>query len=991
MKKRFVSLFIAAVLLLGIIPWSPFGFAASAGTETEEDYTDPDHPYIATSFSGLQAVFEKERPSGTTIYIKLGCNIEDAVKWRVLPSDACLYTNGANVVLDLCGYKLGIAYENTVMFSAQKGSLTINDSQRYDESKGIWISGIVEFETKDLSWESSFLLNSTHMMYGDITINGGHIRNVTDKDYTDGGNYIYKGKNFKMNGGVIECEHPIELGSGGNCEINGGTVIIKGGDSAFKYTLDKDSWNSIKFKNCYIKNESGNSRVMAFKVGVPSSYAETHTGTQAISDFGKFFPSGTNAFIDGVKQSAVTNGMLYTGVGDLLGPLFSENYVLYPSVGINELSVTIQEPRPGDELRYDASTPAYSGYYVEDYDSGAWQNGVIWKNGPKGASIMPGTVCETGNQYTVRIMVKSSNPYIYVFASPDEINAYINGRPATVTKESDSIYRLEYTYICPDKTDASFVNVTIPQPDEGAALRYTFEMPKENGWESAADIFDSDDEYWQNGVKWSKNGTNLRTDKNYSFEAGNQYTVSFAVRKTGDPWYSYGNNADLKASVNGDTAKIGLSSKCYIITYTFTFVAVLDSIDITVDPPVAYGNANYSASVPSGAKYKIDGFNAGYWRNGVRWRDEDEHYYMVEEDTFAVGNEYTAAVMVVVDDTERYRFADENVIKATVNGHAAEVSRNNATTYILYYTFTCADPMIDFIEITIPEPEAGASLTYTSSVPEGRGYAVEDYTTGSWKNGIIWYDEDGKSLEIDSVFEPGKTYTATVSIVITDPDNFYFAGEANTAAAVNGEEAKVHKYTNNNYGVDISFTLPAAVSEVRINGYKDPVADQTVSDALASLSIPKDSPYVISDYGWFRLEDGQKMKASDVFEADEGYFMQIILAPKDGYILDTDITKVYINDGKENIGSFMVFPSGTSLQIWIERVPDAPSGDIKGDIDRDGDVDSDDAIYLLRHTLFASDYPVYQDCDFTHNGAVGSEDAIYLLRHTLFAADYPLE
>ena len=82
MKKRIAALFIAAVMFFGMIPWSPFGFAAAAETETEEDYTDPDHPYIATNFSGLQAVFEKERPKGTTIYIKLGCNIEDAVKER---------------------------------------------------------------------------------------------------------------------------------------------------------------------------------------------------------------------------------------------------------------------------------------------------------------------------------------------------------------------------------------------------------------------------------------------------------------------------------------------------------------------------------------------------------------------------------------------------------------------------------------------------------------------------------------------------------------------------------------------------------------------------------------------------------------------------------------------------------------------------------------------------------------------------------------------
>ena len=97
MKKRLVSLIIAAVLLLGVIPRGIFDFAASAEAEAEEDYTDPDHPYIATSFNGLREVFEKERPEGTTIYIKLGRNIEDAVKDRHYAD--CLHTNDAIYLL----------------------------------------------------------------------------------------------------------------------------------------------------------------------------------------------------------------------------------------------------------------------------------------------------------------------------------------------------------------------------------------------------------------------------------------------------------------------------------------------------------------------------------------------------------------------------------------------------------------------------------------------------------------------------------------------------------------------------------------------------------------------------------------------------------------------------------------------------------------------------------------------------------------------------
>ena len=61
-----------------------------------------------------------------------------------------------------------------------------------------------------------------------------------------------------------------------------------------------------------------------------------------------------------------------------------------------------------------------------------------------------------------------------------------------------------------------------------------------------------------------------------------------------------------------------------------------------------------------------------------------------------------------------------------------------------------------------------------------------------------------------------------------------------------------------------------------------------------------------------------------------------------------------------------------------------------GDFTGDGGVTSDDAIYLLRHTLFGKTYPVPAGADFTGDGKVTSDDAIYLLRHTLFPNDYPL-
>ena len=70
---------------------------------------------------------------------------------------------------------------------------------------------------------------------------------------------------------------------------------------------------------------------------------------------------------------------------------------------------------------------------------------------------------------------------------------------------------------------------------------------------------------------------------------------------------------------------------------------------------------------------------------------------------------------------------------------------------------------------------------------------------------------------------------------------------------------------------------------------------------------------------------------------------------------------------------------------FVEITPYVP-----GDIDGVEGVSMDDAIYLLFYTIFPSQYPVEQPCDYDRDGDVTMDDAIYLLFHTFFPAQYPL-
>ena len=63
---------------------------------------------------------------------------------------------------------------------------------------------------------------------------------------------------------------------------------------------------------------------------------------------------------------------------------------------------------------------------------------------------------------------------------------------------------------------------------------------------------------------------------------------------------------------------------------------------------------------------------------------------------------------------------------------------------------------------------------------------------------------------------------------------------------------------------------------------------------------------------------------------------------------------------------------------------------LPGDVDGNGEVDLDDAIYLLYHVNFKDTYPVNQPVDFNGDSKEDLDDAIYLLYHVNFKDTYPL-
>ena len=63
---------------------------------------------------------------------------------------------------------------------------------------------------------------------------------------------------------------------------------------------------------------------------------------------------------------------------------------------------------------------------------------------------------------------------------------------------------------------------------------------------------------------------------------------------------------------------------------------------------------------------------------------------------------------------------------------------------------------------------------------------------------------------------------------------------------------------------------------------------------------------------------------------------------------------------------------------------------ILGDMNGDSVVNINDAIYLLKHTMLPTRYPVSQPADVNGTGEVDIDDAIYLLKHTMLPSRYPI-
>ena len=604
---------------------------------------------------------------------------------------------------------------------------------------------------------------------------------------------------------------------------------------------------------------------------------------------------------------------------------------------------------------------------------------IVWYE--NGVEMDRNTPFTAGKTYKVKVTVAGEDGYRF----RNDIAGKVNGKAAStgIIYQPPQVILTADLGTCP--ASVSEVDLEIDRPLEGS-------KPS-----TSVSAFESTYGVRSSNVSWSvsNDGVNFTSmGANQTFVAGKYYRVYMDVTLASTKYVFRITTKDgsvqpaVNATVNCSPATV---IKAYeqdpedVITvyYDFgmcndSFVEEVNVVDLVA--PVAGQHPSYTANV-FGTGYHIDttrnSYEDIYWKNppekwyyvknGVQWYDTTtgSYEYVYENDTFIPGHTYSCTIYISVDDG--FTFARTNgafQLTATVNGNAAEIVTGWTDTWNtrVTYEFSCSARQISSVRVDgLEEPSAGATPDYSATVAVPEDYQL-DSTFG--QNGIAWYNCEGMEMAPTETFMEGEPYYITIRLnavagaaFAAEPDFFINGKEVNTygwwdKVVVDGN--KVIAY----------YTFRKASAA--------PVLGASVSGTVTSQGSQTDAITLkLYDFNTGTLAHETTVRGNQA-----NYSFANVTAGV--YILK--VTKAGHDEAE-----YTVVVSGTPV---VKDVALYKPG--TADLDSNGRVNADDAIYLLYHVCFPSAYPLNQSGDFNKDGKVNVDDAYYLLYHVNFPGTYPL-
>lgn len=228
---------------------------------------------------------------------------------------------------------------------------------------------------------------------------------------------------------------------------------------------------------------------------------------------------------------------------------------------------------------------------------------------------------------------------------------------------------------------------------------------------------------------------------------------------------------------------------------------------------------------------------------------------------------------------------------------------------------------------------------------------------------------------LDSTFEnitlSYKPYTMNLNSIVGLPvsgllDSYTYTGKAITPTI------SIEGFDETDYTVNYSDNVNVGTATVTITGKNEYSGTIKKTFEITPANLGELSDVVISGLEERYVYNGEAITPGISIEQ---------------FVYGVDYEVSYQNNVNAGIATVII----TGIGNYTGTIEKTFTIIARGDINQDGSITTDDAIYLLYYTTSPEDYPIYQNGDLDNNGTVNSDDAIYLLYYTFMPEKYPLK